>query len=462
MNLKTGGHHALAEVVGDDRGQAIRLRMAIKEAQLRNEPVYACSECGVPVSLLMHPESGRFYFKHALEDGRCSAITRGELSRREIDARKYNLTKESARHIKMKELVARSLHADPRFSDIRIEGRWTGGLNGEWRRPDVQAIYDSRDGHGGIRIAFEIQLSPTYLDVLAERRLFYLKEGGLLFWIFARFSDTDRRLSQDDVFFNNNQNAFLVNEKTTAASIARKEFHLSCAWCEPESAISVSSLRRKTISFHDLVLHPERRRAYYFDFDAAWEAAQPKNLADPMLLREGFEAAWLAWMTDDGDLGKAWGDFYQRFRALVIPVPFYPQQLPKILLNALYSAKYGRVVGWRYRALVDVAHRIADEHKGYLRLFRHALRVYSRGEQILREDRSGKWAARAMRHKRAIRAGAPAYRPDETHYETLAFLFPELFAPPAQGWAEEHPEDEGIAAIRRELQTGLQSFSGCP
>lgn len=427
MDLETGNHYSLADIVGEDRGNAIQFRMAIKEAQLQDAPLYVCSECGVPVNLLAHPASGRFYFKHVLEDGRCSAITRGVLSRQEIDARKYNLTKESARHIKMKELVAKSLHADPRFSDVKVEASWVGAYTGQWRRPDIQAIYDSHEGYGGIRIAFEIQLSTTYLDVIAERRLFYLKEGGLLFWIFARFKNADRRLSQDDVFFNNNQNAFLVTEKTAAISVARKTFHLSCAWTEPTSAISTSTLYRKTVSFHELTFDLAKRRAYYFDFETARAAWHPKNLCDPAALRQGFELAWIAWMNDEGDLNKVWGEFYRRFCSLNVPMPFYPHQLPKILLNALYSVKHGKPIGWKYQGLVEVAHRIADEHKAYLRLFRHALRIYGRGEQIMKEDKSGRWARRAAWHKQAIREGAPAYQPDETHYELLAYLFPELF-----------------------------------
>lgn len=58
-------------------------------------------------------EERRFFFRHTLEDGRCLARTRGELSQEEIDARRYNGVKESARHLQMKEWVAQCLAADP-------------------------------------------------------------------------------------------------------------------------------------------------------------------------------------------------------------------------------------------------------------------------------------------------------------------------------------------------------------
>lgn len=76
MDTETGDYYTLAAIVGSVRDKAIQKRMAIKEGQLQNTPLYVCSECMMPVTMLMHPESNRFYFKHTLEDGRCSAITR--------------------------------------------------------------------------------------------------------------------------------------------------------------------------------------------------------------------------------------------------------------------------------------------------------------------------------------------------------------------------------------------------
>ncbi|WP_407066812.1 DUF6035 family protein [Extensimonas sp. H3M7-6] len=52
----------------------------------------------------------------------------------------------------------------------KTEETWKGSI-GEWRRPDVQAKF------GDLRMAFEIQLSTTYIRVIAERQEFYLREG---------------------------------------------------------------------------------------------------------------------------------------------------------------------------------------------------------------------------------------------------------------------------------------------
>ena len=180
LNLETGEYSTLQQVVSTDFSDVIQLRAEIKLAQLRGEPLFVCSECSVPVNLLMHPTSRCFYFKHTLEDGRCSAVTRGNLTQEEINARKYNGAKESRLHQRMKQLLVSSLQADSRFHKIETEERWTDTTNGQWRKPDVRAIYTDDQGMR-IPVVFEVQLSTTFLDVIVERREFYLRNGTSLY-----------------------------------------------------------------------------------------------------------------------------------------------------------------------------------------------------------------------------------------------------------------------------------------
>lgn len=84
----------------------------------------------MPTYLVCRPEGQKLFFRHTLEDGRCSAITRGELSREEIDARKYNGAKESWLHREMKQWIVQCMKADGRFSNIEVERPWHGALTG--------------------------------------------------------------------------------------------------------------------------------------------------------------------------------------------------------------------------------------------------------------------------------------------------------------------------------------------
>lgn len=275
QDLARGVHLPVEEVIGSDYAETIKLRTRIKTAQLENEPLYACSLCSVPVYLIKQHDRKGFFFRHEIEDDRCPAKTRGDLSQEEINARKYDGIKESLAHIHMKNMVIRSLEADPRFSDIQYEKRWAGKITDRWRKPDVSAVYDDGGPGGPLKVAFEVQLSTTFLDVIAERRLFYLKENALLFWIFAEFHDTGRRLMQDDIFFNNNQNAFVVTNQTLALSMEHKAFHVDCRWYEPMADGGSSPLQQAFVPFHELRIERTTQRAFHFDYDAALAALPP-------------------------------------------------------------------------------------------------------------------------------------------------------------------------------------------
>lgn len=420
LDLKTGQHYSVNEVIGSDYAEVMKLRMALRTQINKQEPLYACSLCGIPVYLVSCPDKQHFFFRHELEDGRCPVRTRSELSQLEINARKYNGAKESALHCRMKDWVMQCLSADPRFSRIRSEDTWKGSL-GLWRRPDVQAWY------GDIPVIFEIQLSTTYLNVIAERRQFYLQEGALLFWIFAQFEDDNRRLTQDDVFFNNNQNAFIVNKETVVTSLHMGVFHLECIWAQPVPQPTSPNLSRQVIAFHDLTLDLDEQRAFYFDYDKALKTWQKQESASETLHLKAFESFWLDYVADNSPVDlKAWGELRGKFILSQFPLPEYPAQLPRTILNALYSAKYGQSVGWNYSTLVEVAHWIASAQKPILQVFRRALKVYDRAEQIRTEDLTGNWRRKVKVYKAAIARGDVSYHPDTSHHELIRLLFPEL------------------------------------
>jgi hypothetical protein len=426
LDLEVGSYHTLADVVGVNYDIAMHTRHRIKDAQLSGQPMYACAECCVPVTLLMHPESRRLYFKHTLEDGRCSAVTRGVYDHDEINARKYNGAKESRLHLSMKRHLTNSLLADSRFSNICVERRWNGPITGTWRKPDVQAVYSPPNGPS-VRVAFEVQLSTTYLDVIVERRRFYIEQGGLLFWVFAEFNEAGRKLTQDDVFYNNNQNAFIVSEETATASVESGRCQLECIWAEPSALSAEPLLKRATIGFEALILDTEKQQAYYFDYYGRKEQLRVDELKALEPVRKAFEEAWIAADKDGRPVGAIWQEFYRGVRAAGIRLPDYPKDPHHIIISALYTAKHGRVIGWGFKKFIEVAHRVAGGHPSLLPLFRIALNVYGRGAQLQQEDKTGKWKRRVEEYKRAIAAKNLKYQHDGQYDEAVAILFPELF-----------------------------------
>lgn len=425
LDRSTGLYERHSDVIGDDWEKALQLRMEI-QTNLEANPRFLCSQCMTPVYLVARPEDKKLFFRHTLEDGRCSAVTRGLLSQDEIDARKYNGVKESWLHIEMKRWIVECLRADGRFTDIAVEERWTGEFTGAWRKPDVRAVFN------GMRVAFEIQLSTTYINVIAQRREFYRREGGLLFWVFSQFNMGARRLTQDDVFYNNNRNAFIVNTRTRDESLEQKRFLLECIWAAPTSEDDVAALQRQVVPFDALTLDQQAQRAFYFDFDGERarlaSEAEERRESRRQLLRERFEAFYTAYLPQHQFEDQAWQDLHRDFAAEGAPLPIHPGFLPKGLLNALYSAKYGRVFGWDYSNFIQIAHHIEPGQRQHLHHFRKALKAYDRAELIRREDHSGKWAAKVTEYKARIRAGDPAYALDTEHDALVEVLFPEVAA----------------------------------
>lgn len=438
LDLETGRYLSHQTAIGADYAKAMQLRLSLQTHIKRDLPVYACAMCGVPVYLVSLKEERRFFFRHTLEDGRCPAHTRGRLSQAEIDAIRYNGVKESRQHLRMKAWVADSLRSDPRFSDVVVEQRWTGALTGKWRKPDVRATFQR------MRVAFEVQLSTTYINVIAERREFYLREGGLLFWIFATFNEGPRRLVQDDVFYNNNQNAFVVSLSTREVSLKAQDFHLECVWAEPVDAgdaletgramdAAVPIMRREVVSFGALTLEQSAQRAYYFDHEGTVAKIehnrQARETARLTALRDRFERWFMEYAETEKTDVPTWTELRRDYLAVAPtrPLPEYPGQLPKVLLKAMYSTKHGRPVGWGFKNFIEVPHLIATSQPAHLFYLRKALKAYDRAAQLKTEDKSGAWKQKVREYKDRMMAKDPAYEPDRTHEMLLRFLLPEVF-----------------------------------
>ena len=431
MDMETGRELTLEEALGNDYAKIEILRMELAEKLAKDQPqLYVCPVCGVKVylSCIRSGNEKRFFFKHQIEDGSCSAITRGLLTKEEIDARRYNGAKESRAHIRIKEIIKASLECDPDFSCVEVESVWKGRNRAEWRKPDVRAVW-----RGHLKVVFEIQLSTTYLHVIAQRRQFYLREGGLLCWIFRCFDPSEGALlTQDDIFYNNNQNLFLASEETLRESKQRCAITLDCNWIEAAAGeLNASRWQRKLATFSELTLDQEKQRVFFYDHDAQF--AKLNYPASDENLRERFENWWTGRTNYDPYHEKEWADFYTEFdkKGIVLPKQPYQTDGPKVLINALYTAKYGKPIGWEHKKFISVCHTIAGGHPEILKSFRVALWVYGRAEQIQKEDAEGKkpgaWKDKVKHYMKQIQARDSNYDHDPCFDGLIAFLFPEIW-----------------------------------
>lgn len=418
MCAETGQHRLVRDVLGKDITELMNLRMQVR-MRMQTDPVYRCSICGVAVHVCSSATKRRFFFKHREQDGSCPANTSGGLNQNEIDARKYNGAKESKLHVRMKDWITQCLALDPRFDSVRQEARWKGALPSQWRKPDITAHY------GSMPVAFEIQLSTTPLSVIAARRIFYQAEGALLFWIFAEFEQDYRRLTEDDIFFSNNLNAFVVNQKTVKASIEAQEFLVECVWVQPMIDGGLSGLHRRILPFHALTLQPQVQRAFWFDFDAERRRLEPPSEVET--LRTEIENWWLAGgpAGKEDEVSQKWKTFQPRLQALGVDAsPYFWDYFTT--LKVLYCAKHGRAICDRRGTLIAVAHGIISSHKADLRWFMRAIKAFGNSELLDREDANRKFAAKLAAARNDYASDPAPFTPHARCAGLVDFLFPEL------------------------------------
>lgn len=227
-------------------------------------------------------------------------------------------------------------------------------------------------------------------------------------------------------------NAFLANEETLAASRATGRLHLECCWAAPASQNNEIALtqHRKIVSIDELTLDVERQRIFYFDFDRemAKTSVTPQQ-ASAAQLRRDFEAFWLSKpASNTQETLSQWYAFRRRFSEHGIQLSQYlGGDGTGSLLNNLYSAKHGIVVGRSVKKFIEVAHLVAGGYKEHLWAFGLLLAAHNRVDQLWNEDKnSGKWAAKREVFRPKIEAGDAAYRPDPKASQLASFLFPEI------------------------------------
>jgi len=426
MDCRTGDFLDARQVIGTDRERFFVLRSEVVAGIQANRPLYRCALCHVPVKLIAPYDKGA-HFRHELEDGRCPALTRGKLSETQIRALKYNGAKESEPHRAMKRWLAASLRADSNFTAVDVEETWKSSDRVAWRRPDVQAVFRN------VRVAFEIQLSTTFLDVIVERREFYRRESGLLFWVFKEFPVEGRRMTLEDVFYNNNRNAFVVSQDTAMRSDESHRFFLECCWVEPiVSDVGIEEhWRHQVVGFDQLTLDTPNQRAWFFDCDKARGDCKARLrqhlMASCKTTTRDFCVKTMEESFGYDERIRSWCALDDRLRRIGVALPPYngSEHLRK-LLCFLFSIEEGKPVGFKFQKLVQVAHHAFDKHKSLLWIFGHALKAYKRSQQLLQEDSSGKWAKRIAENGKQINAREGEFKPDTAYDQLVIALFPEL------------------------------------
>ena len=420
--------------------RAILLRQRLKALVKRDEARLVCATCGVPVYLACSTTK-RFFFRHRHEDGSCPAVTRTELSEADIRAMKYRGAQESGAHKRVKELLLRSLSADPRFNDVASEKTWKAseGLFG-LRRPDVSARTDTD------RLAFEVQLSTTFMDVVLSRKEFYRAEGAALVWVLPYFHPSYRRMTDDDILFGNNSNVFVVDETTAAASEAAGTFIMTCWYRKPviQGDDIVDEWVERMVRWDEVMVDVNSQTIVVFDYgqEAArlrkeLRAADLKRIADAEAAerqaRENSENELreqvYRFVLDGPEEGKYL--LYEKEWFVLNDCLLthgcglqgeYPDLIrARRIVHLIESARKGRPVGFGHKNLTEVGHHLINQHPDLLLALGYMLRTFGTEAALYRDDRTGRLKGK-LKALRVHLLNDPKYKMAEDEERLCAFL----------------------------------------
>lgn len=274
LNIETGETIDSEKFFSQDENTIWNYRRVLKDAiDNRRSPLFVCYFCNQLVRIRggVHANSTNpliLHFAHLVDSDECPIKTNSKLSKKDWEKVMYNGAKESVLHIETKELIGKFLNYNSNnigdISNIEIEQIKKDNRNYTlWRKPDVSCFFKNE------RLVFEIQLSSTFLNVIADREHFYKENQIYILWVFKNFdTETDKqKFTQKDIFYSNNRNAFLLNREAIVRSEYEKDLVLYCQYQKPEVINGEIVFRwvSQFVTLKELTFESNSYKVYYYD-----------------------------------------------------------------------------------------------------------------------------------------------------------------------------------------------------
>ena len=260
-------------------GVIFKKRTELEKAIYLRKPMYVCKYCGQMVKI-----SGRKtergvarFFSHLRDSDYCDYKTTTGRTRREINREKFARCNEGERHKFLKAEIAKYLEMTNGVTDVWTENTVKGNHPIlRWRRPDVIANYRGQE------VVFELQLSTTFVSVIAERDLFYRLNKKHIIWV-SNFDEQGEHVDLTnmmvkDIYYNNRMNLFIFDLDAQRKSEELGELVLKCNWLTPDGTWQYTNgntsdkLGGKYIRLSDLTFD-NTYKPYYVDAEQAYYAA---------------------------------------------------------------------------------------------------------------------------------------------------------------------------------------------
>ena len=233
-----------------------------------------CATCGENIRIrggkspeeILEPGKG-FHFAHLHSSADCPIKTTSKYTRQDINRMRYRGIAEGEPHIELKARLYQGLNLNAinkgQVSELQLEKIIRSLDENEWRKPDINLLFNN------CRLAVELQLSTTWLDVIVGRQEFYRLEGIFILWVFNEFDykDSSRKLAFSDIIYTNNYNAFIFDEEARAATLREKDLVLKCYYQHhyADKGQVYSKWENKLITLDQLTFDAGTLKVYYRD-----------------------------------------------------------------------------------------------------------------------------------------------------------------------------------------------------
>ena len=220
------------------------------------------------------------FFSHLRDSDDCDYKTTTGRTRREINREKFARCNEGERHKFLKAEIAKYLEKTEGVTDVRTENTVKGNHPIlRWRRPDVIVNYCGQE------VVFELQLSTTFVSVIAERDLFYRLNKKHIIWV-SNFDEQGEHVDLTnmmvkDIYYNNRMNLFIFDLDAQRRSEELGELVLKCNWLKPDgdweypNGNTSDKLGGKFIRLSELTFD-STYKPYFVDAEQAYYAAHPE------------------------------------------------------------------------------------------------------------------------------------------------------------------------------------------
>ena len=263
-------------------GVVFKMRTELEKAIYLRRPKFVCKYCGQMVKI-----SGRKtergiarFFSHLRDSDDCDYKTTTGRTKREINREKFARCNEGERHKFLKAEIAKYLEKTEGVTDVRTENTVKGNHPIlRWRRPDVIANYRGQE------VVFELQLSTTFVSVIAERDMFYRLNKKYIIWV-SNFDEQGEHVDLTnmmvkDIYYNNRLNIFIFDLDAQRECEKNGELMLKCNWLKPDgdweypNGNTSDKLGGKFVRLSELTFD-STYKPYYVDAEQAYYAVHPE------------------------------------------------------------------------------------------------------------------------------------------------------------------------------------------